>query len=242
MKPSTDMDLILRRARELGEAGIRALPEDQQAVIHGLVAAAANDKTEAACKADALYWLQNHTMTNNPQAEKLGLSYQAPMPKKGYFRPLFRAFEAWPRLFIPKTRDMLTSLSVCGFSTHRAQWSREETIFQTANEDKAGELVSFCQNFYDNQPRWLRDRHPLKVSNTFEIAYEGGGRIKAIASGEDKIRMFHPTRYVQDESAFLPDAQQCYDAAHPVCQQIICISSAGPGWFGDQCTRVIGAS
>jgi len=53
----------------------------------------------------------------------------------------------------------------------------------------------------------------------------------------NKIRLYHPTRYVMDEAAFLPEAEQCYNAANPVAQQIIAISSAGPGWFGDQCTR-----
>jgi hypothetical protein len=37
------------------------------------------------------------------------------------------------------------------------------------------------------------------------------------------------------EAAFLPEAQQCYDTVQPVAKQIIAVSSAGPGWFGDQC-------
>jgi len=53
----------------------------------------------------------------------------------------------------------------------------------------------------------------------------------------NKIRLYHPTRYIMDEAAFLPEAEQCYNAAHPVSQQIIGISSAGPGWFGDECSR-----
>jgi hypothetical protein len=59
----------------------------------------------------------------------------------------------------------------------------------------------------------------------------------ALPSGEDKVRLYHPTLYEMDEAAFLPEAQQCYDAAEPVAHQIIAISSAGPGWFGLQCGR-----
>src|SRR5207248_7699496 len=36
-----------------------------------------------------------------------------------------------------------------------------------------------------------------------------------------------------DEAAFQPEAGEAYDAAVPVCQKIIVVSSAGPGWFAD---------
>jgi len=36
---------------------------------------------------------------------------------------------------------------------------------------------------------------------------------------ERQIRLYHSTLYVQDESSFLPEAQQCYDAALPVARQ-----------------------
>ena len=46
-----------------------------------------------------------------------------------------------------------------------------------------------------------------------------------------------PAAYVPDESAFLPEAQQCFDAALPVARQIIAISTAASGWFGECCSR-----
>jgi len=132
---------------------------------------------------------------------------------------------------------MLTSWCVMGDSTHRAQWHKWFTVCQTDSEDKAAELIEYCRQLYDNQEPWLKARFPLKGRSTFELQWEDGGRVMTIPKGVNKIRMFHPTRYVMDEAAFLPEAQQCYDAAHPVCQQIIAISSAGPGWFGNQCSR-----
>ena len=36
--------------------------------------------------------------------------------------------------------------------------------------------------------------------------------------------------------AFMPDAEQCYGAVVPVAKQIIGVSSANPGWMGDQCS------
>jgi len=39
-----------------------------------------------------------------------------------------------------------------------------------------------------------------------------------------------------DEAALLPGMEACYNAVNPVAGQIIAISSAGPGWFADQCS------
>ena len=67
--------------------------------------------------------------------------------------------------------------------------------------------------------------------------WEDGGKIFGIPSGEDKVRMFHPSLLIFDEAAFLPGIEACYAAASPVAGQIVPISSAGPEWFGDMCSR-----
>ena len=198
---------------------------------------ALEDIREEKCRRDPLYWLQNWTATENPKYAEQGRDFRAPFPQFSYFIPLFASFRRHTRLFIPKSREMLTSWCVVGDSTHQAQWNKWFTIFQTESEDKAGELIEYGRQLYDNQPQFLRERHPLKGRSAFELNWESGGRLMAIPKGVNKIRMFHPTRYVMDAAAFLPEAQHCYDAAHPVCHQIIAISSAGPGWFGDQCSR-----
>lgn len=189
------------------------------------------------CKDDSLYWLQNWTATENPHHEKQGLPYIAPFPEKPYFPPLFAAFRQWSRLFIPKTREMITSWSVMGDSTHRAQWHKWFTVVQTDSEVKAQELIEYVACLYRHQPDWLKAMHPLEAQSLSEVKWKDGGRVLAIPKGVNKIRLYHPTRYVMDEAAFLPEAEACYNAAHPVAQQIIAISSAGPGWFADQCSR-----
>ncbi len=193
---------------------------------------------DAKCEADSLLWLQNFTATENPKHAEQGLPYKSPFPHKSYFEPLFAAFRRSRRLFVPKTREMLTSWCVMGDSAHRAQWERWFVVVQTDAEKKAEELISYVRILYENQPTWMQSLHPLRgeVSRT-KIEWESGGRVLAIPAGVNKIRLYHPTRYVMDEAAFLPEAEQCYNAAHPVAQQIIAISSAGPGWFGEQCSR-----
>jgi len=182
--------------------------------------------------------LQNLTATENPKHKEQGLAYKSPFPRKTYFVPLFEEFARAKRLFIPKTREMLTSWCVMGDSAHRAQWERWFTVVQTEAETKAAELISYVAILYENQPEWLKKLHPLKRERSqTNIEWENGGRVLAIPKGASKIRLYHPTRYVMDEAAFLPEAEACFNAAQPVCQQIIGISSAGPGWFGDQCSR-----
>lgn len=188
------------------------------------------------CESDALYWLQNWTATENPKHEQQGREWKAPFPRKSYFPPLFAAFRSHDRLFIPKTREMLTSWCVMGDSTHRAQWHKWFTVVQTDSEGKAFELIEYVAQLHRNQPDWLKALHPLEAQSKGEVVWKSGGRVLAIPAGVNKIRLYHPTRYVMDEAAFLPEAEQCYNAAHPVAQQIIAISSAGPGWFGDECT------
>lgn len=131
---------------------------------------------------------------------------------------------------------MLTSWACMVYATHAAQWKKAEVIVQTDSEEKAKQLVGYGECLYRNQEPWLKARHPLSgEASQLSIEWAGGGRLFGIPKGEHKIRMFHPTIYVMDEAAFLPEAEQCYNAAHPVAKQIIAISSAGPGWFGDQC-------
>ena len=71
------------------------------------------------------------------------------------------------------------------------------------------------RQFWDNQDESLKQRHPLRRRSTFTLAWEGGGEVSAIPSGPDKIRAFHPSRYVQDESAFMPDGEECLNAVLP---------------------------
>lgn len=190
------------------------------------------------CKRDPLYWAQHWTKTENPHYIQDGLDFRAAFPDKSYFRLLFSAFAHDDRLFIPKTREMLTSWAVMVWATHRAQWFKAECVVQTESEDKAKQLISYAECLYRNQDDFLKQLHPLGTeASHLNIEWKDGGRVFGIPKGENKIRMYHPTIYVMDEAAFLPEAEQCYNAAHPVARQIIAISSAGPGWFGDQCQQ-----
>jgi len=191
----------------------------------------------ASFDAGPLWWLTRLTQTENPQHEAQGLPFKGRFPARSYFVPLFEAFIArHATLFVPKSRTMMTSWGAMGFATWAAQWRQEETVIQTANEDKCAHLIDYVRQLWDNQEPWLQQRHRLSRRSTFAIAWEGGGEVASIPSGADKIRAFHPTTYVMDEAAYLPEGEECLAAVRPSGARIIAISTAHPGWFGDSCS------
>src|SRR6266446_5590794 len=72
------------------------------------------------CRRDPLYWAQNWTQTENPHYLQQGLEFRAHFPKKDYFRPLFDALKCETRLFVPKSREMMTSWCAMVYATHAA--------------------------------------------------------------------------------------------------------------------------
>jgi hypothetical protein len=231
--------------RHLTPAKVQELDDESLRRLASYVRNSKYDRIEKICaqsvasfEAGPLWFLTNLTSTENPQHDAQGLPFKAAFPRKSYFVPLMNEFLArHPILFVPKSRTMMTSWAAMGFAAWAAQWKKEETVVQTANEDKCLHLIDYVRQLWDNQEPWLKQRHPLIRRSSFAIAWEGGGEVAAIPSGADKIRAFHPTTYVMDEAAYLPEGEDCLAAVSPSGARIIAISSARAGWFGDQCER-----
>jgi transposase-like protein len=189
--------------------------------------------------ADPLVWLQNHTETKDNHWREAGASSSyRPFPDKPYFRPIVDAFQKEPILFVEKSRDMMLSWLCVGLFTHAAMTIPGiEVLFQSQKEEKANELVGYAKTLYERQESIIRHIYPLKAgrqqSGILEFAH--GSRIVGIPGGGNQIRSYHPWGLFQDEAAFMPQAGESYDHAVPVCQKIVVVSSAGPGWFSEQC-------
>jgi len=188
---------------------------------------------------DPLVWLQHHTRTRDSHWRESGASSPyRPFPDKPYFPVLVEIFQTEPVIFIEKSRDMMLSWLCVGFFTHAAMTNdQREVLFQSQKEDKAAELVDYAKTLYEQQDEQLK-RHfplakPLKEQAALKLEFANGSRIVGIPEGADQIRSFHPWGLLMDEAAFQPEAGEAYDAAVPVCQKIIVVSSAGPGWFAD---------
>jgi hypothetical protein len=251
---------LIKGARRLRPEHMERLSDEELGEIAWLLTEAEHDHMDSLCaqvdvtpggeaseKSGSLYWLQSGlTMTTDDHWQTTGRPHKAPFPRKSYLRFVFGALlrlVANPELqkdvlFIPKSRDMLVSWSVMGFITWMCQW-RPQTfwITQADKEDKAGELLRYARTLYYNQPDWLQRRHVLEMDNLLEMRWTNGSRLLAVAAGEDQIRVHHPHGWFADEAAFLSNFEQCLNAVVPVAAQIIAISTATPGFFGDQCSE-----
>jgi hypothetical protein len=228
-------EITPEKLEQLDEEQILALTEVALGERYARIDALCSQKV-ASDHAGPLYWLQNHTKTLDDHAIQKGTPPKMPFPRKAYFVPLMRALMEELRLLIPKTREMITSWTICGYITWLAQWHGPLTgVIQTVKEEKAKELIRYCTILTENQEPFLSERHPLKSSTDLKLEWASGSRIFGIPGGEDQIRMYHPHVVVFDEMASMWDAEQCWNTAHPVATQMIGVSSARPGWFAEMC-------
>lgn len=97
--------------------------------------------------------------------------------------------------------------------------------------------MDYAKTLYDRQDPELQEAFPLKkeLKNMAdgELLFANGSRIIGIPGGADQIRSYHPWGWFMDEAAFMPEAADSYNNALPVCEKIVVLSSAGPGWFAD---------
>src|ERR1039457_40910 len=195
-------------------------------------------KMEAGFDAGCLLWLSKHTATEDNHWMAKGTEPIAPFPTKEYFAIVLQYILDETRIFIPKSREMMTSWLVCGYIAWMCQWFPDIFwVIQTDKEDKCKELVNYCRILYQRQDDWMRERVWITSDSATQLHLSNGSRVWGVPSGANQMRQPHPYGYMMDEAAFLPEAQQCYDTVQPVAKQIISVSSAGPGWFGNECSE-----
>lgn len=195
-----------------------------------------------------LWWLWKATNTfDNHWLEKGFSGPHRPFPRLPYFQWLFAKMLAEPVVFFPKSREMMLSWAVMGYCTWFCQtFPSTLVLVQSQKLDKSKELVKgseppgYAYALYDQQDAWLKNRYPLAMRAedlpADKLAWQNGSAIQAIGKGADQVRLYHPTIYVIDEAAFMEEAGASFGAASPVAKQMLIISSAGPGWFGDTCS------
>jgi hypothetical protein len=228
-------EIALEKLNGLDEEQIIALTEAALQERYARIDAQCG-QAKASFECGPLLWLTRHTKTENPQYEEQGLPFLAGFPRHSYFVPLFEAFLARHRqLYVSKSRTMMTSWAATGFATWAAQWKREETVIQTMNEDKALHLIEYASQLLRYQDPQLSRLHPIKKQTVFSIVWEHGGAVDAVPGGADAIRSFHPSTFIQDEAAHIPEGEESLNAVIPSQARIISISTAKAGWFADQC-------
>jgi hypothetical protein len=196
-----------------------------------------------------LAWLWHCTETFDPHYLDKGFpSPHRPFPRLPYFPWLVAKMLQEPIVFFPKSREMMLSWCVIGYCTWMCQiFPGTQVLVQSQKLDKSSELVKgteppgYAYTLYSRQDLWLKERFPLAMRPddlpADNLVWKNGSEIKAIGRGADQVRLYHPTIYVIDEAAWMEEAGASFGAASPVAKQMLIVSSAGPGFFGDICTR-----
>ena len=128
-----------------------------------------------------MLWLTDEecgTKTEDSHYFDKGTPAIAPFPRKSYFLTVMDAMLKNKRLFILKSREMMTSWLACGYITWMVEWHPHMFwVLQCEKDDKAVQLIEYCRILHRNQPRWMQDRNPLLVDNTAELKLANGGHI-----------------------------------------------------------------
>jgi hypothetical protein len=229
---------VARRRYEQHEESI-ARARQVENTVSDEEAAASNRRVREATDTE-WQWLRNHTETHNPHWQEEGRSspYET-FPDKPYFPVIFEYLHGPGKVkAIDKSRDMMVTWAIMGFFTLQAMKVHErEIVVQTMEEGKARECIGYSKCLYRRQPQWLKDAFPLAkpidkmAANEFSLA--NGSVIWGIPGGAGKLRTYHPWGYFNDETAFQPEAGECYDEALSACQKIVLNSTAWPGWYFD---------
>ena len=223
----------------VSKAMFRTLERLEQTAKDKRERAGAKERALAATS-DTFEWVTNHTETYNEHWVEEGRpSPYEPFPPYDYFRGLFDGLDLEPVVWIEKSRDMMISWACVAYLTRHAITVPERgVIFQTQKLDKAIDLIDYAKCLYRHQAEYIKKAFPLakpldsQPRNRLEFA--DGGYILGIPGGANQLRGHHPWGYFNDETAFQPEAGECYnEAVSAVKGKIILNSSAGPGWYAD---------
>ena len=220
-----------------------------------------------------MFWLRNFTRTFNFQWERDGLPPEAPFPYKPYrdrkldleklpfphdfteedppdYLDILMGFMLFTKdiaphdeLWIPKSRQCLTSWLTVGFITWHCQFHpRIEWIGQSEDDLKATGNIKYANALYSNQENWQKALHPLASGiegTTHKIEWANGSLFRSLASGIRKFASSHAHGYFSDETAHISGVEATLNIVKPAVKQIICVSSVAPGHFWDQVNQAV---
>jgi len=170
-------------------------------------------------------------------------------PQKPYIPYLFDIFTQKEQsiFFIAKSRQIMLTWLCCVYALWLAKSKPHRLIFlQSKKEEDAANLVfsggrtgknwntariSFIEK---HLPAWLQDE---KIESAYgKLLFSNGSKIWGIPEGADMIRSYTPSLVISDEAAFQPEFGSAYTAMLPIAKhggQLIAVSSANPGAFGE---------
>ena len=189
---------------------------------------------------DPIFWLMRTTKTMDSQFPQDPFR---PFPQKVYLKYVMDYLTYGPSKikYLPKSRTMMMSWLVSAYSAHFGFTHPAScTVFQSADEDRAIHDVEYVKTLWEQTEPEIRARWPVNKPPDAQPAHEfklkNRSRWVALTGNPEKIRSEHPTMVVYDEAAIWDEFETGLNVgigSNPL--QIICLSSAKPGYFADVC-------
>lgn len=160
-----------------------------------------------------------------------------PFPERRYFQPLLEVLDNEPQVWIYKSRTMMATWLICGWAAHFAfTHPAAGVVFQSKDEDRAVHCVNCVKILWEHSPELLRTRWGLKkplekqAYNRMEMANRS--YFIGIPGDPDKVRSAHPSIFIMDEAAIIPQGEESLNVAKGTrCPKTIILSSAYPGFM-----------
>lgn len=191
----------------------------------------------------------SHVLTKDEHDEQAPIKLFPNKPYISYLLDLFVQKEQ-SIFFVAKSRQIMLTWLCCVYALWLAKAISHRLIFlQSKKEEDAANLVfsggrtgknwdtariSFIEK---HLPWWLQDEG---IESAYgKLLFPNGSKIWGVPEGADMIRSYTPSLMISDEAAFQPEFGAAYTAMLPIAKQggqLIAISSANPGPFGEIAT------
>ena len=148
---------------------------------------------------------------DNPNAKPM------PLPDKPYLRYLIEQYEKYPRLLIPKSRQVMVTWSWAAYGLARCLTRTHFlAIYQTKREEDAVGFMNRVHFLYQHLPKEIQEARPAKLDNSLKTEFaKRDSRFWGIPQGADIIRSNTVSLFFADEVNFQPNARASLTAAMP---------------------------
>lgn len=142
---------------------------------------------------------------------------ELPLPDKAYLRYLIEQYEKYPRIIIPKSRQLLLTWSWAAYGLAFCLTRKHSlVIYQTKREEDSIGFINRVHFLYRHLPKVIQECRPANLDNSSKIEFpKQDCRFWGIPQGADIIRSNTVSLLFSDEVNFQPNARASLRAATP---------------------------
>lgn len=184
------------------------------------------------CRKDPWYFLTHWVKTVDVHDKEKPVK---PFPDEEYLWTLTQYWIEYPRLLIPKSRQMTVTWLCCALYLWDAMFIPHRlTFFQSKKEEDADENLKRSLSIWKNLPKFMRDWCPIRDVFCKLTFTRNGSVIRGVPSGADHARQYTSSGYFSDEMVYQNDVDKVLASVGPTLTgggRFTGVSSAGPSYF-----------